>query len=279
MANANPVDQARAIRERQMAHDFYRSGIDHYAGEYDEAAMFDFINQMPHITQTTTSPWINVTDDARQSTYNAYMEDNYNPFIGNEGAWVTPEGNDLRGSNNGTAEGYRDDSISAYLKNAFAGQDQVQNRANALRAFKKWNGTERGINPVTTRMSQSYFDDLGLGNFGLAYQETSESPQDPVHSSNDGKDETSTGMMSSSWLDVMQDGVTAFNEKWNANRRGGPAVAGMLGGLAGGPGIAPRPNNNLIQEEWSKLPNEGMMKRSGPNRDLVYSKLMEKLGG
>ena len=166
-----PADQARAIRERQMSHDFYRSGIDHYAGEYDEAAMFDFINQMPHITQTTTSPWINVTDDARQSTYNAFMEDNYNPFIGNEGAWVTPEGNDIRGSNNGTAEGYRDDSISAYLKNAFAGQDQVQNRANALRNFKKWNGTERGINTATTRMSRQHFNDLGLGEFGLEYEE------------------------------------------------------------------------------------------------------------
>ena len=234
--------------------------------------MFDFVNQMPHLTQTTTSPWINVTDDSRQSTYNAFMEDNYNPFIGNEGAWVTPEGNDLRGSNNGTAEGYRDDSISAYLKSVFAGQDQVQNRANALRSFKKWNGTERGINPATTRMSQRYFDDLGLGDFGLAYQE---GLQDPVHSGGDGTNETPTGMMSSSWLDVMKDGVSAFNEKWNANRRGGPAVAGMLGGLTGGP----RPNNNLIQKEWSKLPNEGMMKQSGPNRDLVYSKLMEKLGG
>ena len=45
------TDRNRAIRERQMSHDFYRSGIDHYAGEYDEAAMFDFVNQMPHITQ------------------------------------------------------------------------------------------------------------------------------------------------------------------------------------------------------------------------------------
>ena len=40
------TDRNRAImrrgRERQMSHDFYRSGIDHYAGEYDEAAMFDF---------------------------------------------------------------------------------------------------------------------------------------------------------------------------------------------------------------------------------------------
>jgi hypothetical protein len=162
-----PAEQARAIRERQMSHDLYRSGLDHYSGGYDETAMRQWVNQIAG--QPTISPWINVTDDSRQSTYEAFMEDNYNPFIGNEGAWVTPEGNDLRGSNNGTAEGYRDDSISAYMKGAFSGQDQVQNRANALRAFKKWNGTERGINTATTRMSQQYFDELGLGDFGLEW--------------------------------------------------------------------------------------------------------------
>ena len=162
------TDRNRAIRERQMSHDFYRSGIDHYAGEYDEAAMSNWVNQLAG--QNTTSPWINVTDDARQSTYNAYMEDNYNPFIGNEGAWVTPEGNDIRGSNNGTAEGYRDDSISAYLKHAFSGEDQVQNRADALRAFQQWNGTERGINPATTKMHQRHFDSLGLADYGLEYE-------------------------------------------------------------------------------------------------------------
>ena len=187
------TDRNRAIQERQMSHDFYRSGIDHYAGEYDEAAMFDFINQMPHITQTTTSPWINVTDDARQSTYNAFMEDNYNPFIGNEGAWVTPEGNDLRGSNNGTAEGYRDDSISAYLKGAFAGQDQVKNRANALRNFKKWNGTERGINTASTRMNQRYFDQLGLADFGLEYKDPRQEAYDNMVATFSGPSEGTTG--------------------------------------------------------------------------------------
>ena len=161
------TDRNRAIRERQMSHDLYRSGLDHYSGEYDETAMSQWVNQLAG--QPTVSPWINVTDDARQSTYSAFMEDNYNPFIGNEGAWVTPEGNDIRGSNNGTAEGYRDDSISAYLKNAFAGQDQVKNRADALRSFKKWNGTEQGINTASTRMNQRYFNELGLGDFGLEF--------------------------------------------------------------------------------------------------------------
>ena len=172
------TDRNRAIRERQMSHDFYRSGLDHYAGEYDEAAMSRWVNQLAG--QNTTSPWINVTDDARRSTYNAFMEDNYNPFIGNEGAWVTPEGNDIRGSNNGTAEGYRDDSISAYLKNAFAGQDQVQNRADALRAFKQWNGTERGVNTASTRMNQRYFDELGLADFGLTFEDPRQAAYDKM---------------------------------------------------------------------------------------------------
>ena len=162
------TDRNRAIRERQVSHDLYRSGIDHYNGEYDERAMFDFVNQMPHITQNTTSPFINVTDDAKQASYDAYMESNYNPFIGNEGAWVTPEGNDVRGSNNGTAKGYRDDSISAYLKHAFAAEDQVENRANAMQAFRKWQ--LEGVNPATTRMHQRHFDALGLADFGLEYE-------------------------------------------------------------------------------------------------------------
>ena len=33
------TDRNRAIRERQMSHDLYRSGLDHYSGEYDETAM------------------------------------------------------------------------------------------------------------------------------------------------------------------------------------------------------------------------------------------------
>ena len=171
-------EQSRAIRERQMSHDFYRSGLDHYAGEYDEAAIRSYVNE--RAGQNTISPWVNIRDGERQSSYDAYMEDNYNPFIGNEGAWVTPEGNDLRGSNNGTAEGYRDDSISAYLKHAFSGEDQVQNRANALNAFKKWNGTERGINTATTRMNQRHFDSLGLGDFGLEYEGKAPAPAEFV---------------------------------------------------------------------------------------------------
>jgi hypothetical protein len=263
-----PSDQARAIRERQMSHDLYRSGLDHYNGEYDEAAMSHWVNQLAG--QPTVSPWINVTDDSRRSTYDAFMEDNYNPFIGNEGAWVTPDGNDLRGSNNGTAEGYRDDSISAYLKQAFSGQDQVQNRANALRAFKKWNGTERGINTATTRMNRQHFDDLGLGEFGLEWEApesgaskmlngtTSDGPSKAAQMLSNGYGGASsagTGEMTyanpnqnpgdPSWLDQFREA--------DRNGAGGRAGEMLRGGLMSGGGDA--------------------------MRDVIYGKAQEKIFG
>ena len=292
-----PSDIAENIRARQASHDWYTGGMDHYNGPVDnghewKAAAGQWVNDRNG--KPTVSPWTHTFDHDAKNTFERMRMDNYNPFLGKEGGWV---GEDATVS--GVSEGYLDDSISAYLKNAFSGEDQIHNRYNALGAFKGWNsqvrnpnyqsnmdssekwmdGKGRGINAATTRMNKQYFDEMGLGEFGLTYQEALEGSQDPVHSNSDDTGVTPTGMMSSSWLDVMQDGVTAFNEKWNANRRGAPAVAGMLGGLTGGPGVAPRPNNNPIQEEWGKLPNEGMMKRSGPDRDLVYSKLMEKLGG
>ena len=242
-----PAEQARAIRERQMSHDLYRSGLDHYSGEYDEAAMSQWVNQMAG--QPTTSPWINVTDDSRRSTYNAFMEDNYNPFIGNEGAWVTPEGNDLRGSNNGTADGYRDDSISAYLKNAFAGQDQVQNRANALRAFKKWNGTGRGINTATTRMSRQHFNDLGLGEFGLEYEE----PE------------------------------SGASKMLNGTAEGGPSKAAQM--LQGGGGTGGRAGEMLRGGVMSggsdgEMLRGGLMSGGGDAmRDVIYGKAQERIFG
>ena len=228
------TDRNRAIRERQMSHDLYRSGIDHYSGEYDEAAMSRWVNQLAG--QPTTSPWINVTDDSRRSTYNAFMEDNYNPFIGNEGAWVTPEGNDLRGSNNGTAAGYRDDSISAYLKNAFAGQDQVQNRANALRDFKRWNGTERGINPVSTRMNQRLFEEMDLANkYGLTFEDPRQAKYDEMVAGFSSPSESTGGFM----------------DAYNSARPPAASAAGMAG-VAGPRPAAPQPKAGGFMEAYLK---------------------------
>jgi hypothetical protein len=124
-------------------------------------------------------------------------------------------------------------------------------------------------------MTEELFNQMGLADkYGLAYQAGAGGPSDPVHSTPLPDD----GMMSTSWLDLMKDGVSAFNEKWNANRRNGNVAGGMLAGMTGGP----RPNTMSPGEppkEFSGLPNQGMMKQDGPNRDLVYAKLMEKLGG
>jgi len=179
-------EDRRAIQQRQTSQYWYSGGMDHFnpSREYTDASDYttgDWHKEASDYFQSigapqAITPWWHDKDDARMGTFNAIKEDNYNPFIGNEGAWVTPEGNDQRGSNNGTAEGYRDDSISAYLKHAFSGEDQVKNRADALRAFKKWNGTERGVNPATTRMHQRYFDELGLADFGMEYEGKAAAP-------------------------------------------------------------------------------------------------------
>ena len=108
------------------------------------------------------------------------QEENYNPFIGNEGAWVDPDGlngQDLRGSINGTAEGYFDDSIAGWFKNAFAGKDMIGHRRDAVRDLNNWasreraeDGTSRNINKATTRMNQRVFDEMGLAEkYGLEF--------------------------------------------------------------------------------------------------------------
>jgi hypothetical protein len=125
---------------------------------------------------------------------------------------------------------------------------------------------------------------MGLGDkFGLEWQEMAGSVPNPVHSTgvtptgaihsnSDGTGVTPTGMMAAtSWLDTLKDGVSAFNENWNANRRGRPT--GMMSNLSQGP------RRDSSPDAFSSLPNQGMMKQDGPNRDLVYAKLMEKLGG
>ena len=248
------AEQARAIRERQMSHDLYRSGIDHYSGEYDETAMNHWVNQMAG--QPTTSPWINVTDDSRRSTYNAFMEDNYNPFIGNEGAWVTPEGNDLRGSNNGTAEGYRDDSIAGWFKDAFAGQDRVNDRADALRTLGGWNnqvrnpdyqsnmdpseqwmdGAGRGINKATTRMNQRYFDEMDLANkYGLTFEDPRQAKYDAMVAGFSSPSESTGGFM----------------DAYNSARPPAASAAGMAG-VAGPRPAAPEVKPGGFMESYLK---------------------------
>ena len=185
-----PSHIAENIRARQASHDWYTGGMDHYTGAVDnghewKAAAERWVNDRNG--KPTVTPWINTFDRDAKNTFERMRMDNYNPFLGNEGGWV---GEDARVS--GVSEGYLDDSISAYLKNAFSGEDQIQNRYNALEAFKGWNsqvrnpnyqsnmdlseqwmdGKGRGINAATTRMNKQYFDEMGLGDkFGLEWVE------------------------------------------------------------------------------------------------------------
>jgi hypothetical protein len=141
------------------------------------------------------SPWINTFDHDRGGTFNAIKEDNYNPFIGNEGAWIDPNseyGVDARSSINGTGVGYRDDSIAGWFKEAFSGKDMIKHRADALRTLNGWNtqvrnpdynssmdrgekwmnGKGHGLNKATDRMTQKYFDEMGLAEkYGLTYND------------------------------------------------------------------------------------------------------------
>jgi hypothetical protein len=226
-------------------------------------------------------------------------EANYNPFLGSEGRWVGDEQQGI-----GELDGYNEDSIAAWFKNAFAGDDMVKHRREALDTLNGWNtqvrnpnyqsnmdrserwmnGQGHGINKATERMTEEYFNQMGLGDkFGLEWQEMAGSVPNPVHSTgvtptgaihsnSDGTGVTPTGMMAAtSWLDTLKDGVSAFNENWNANRRGRPT--GMMSNLSQGP------RRDSSPDAFSSLPSQGMMKQDGPNRDLVYAKLMEKLGG
>ena len=205
----------QAIRQRQSSHSWYNAGMDHF--NPSQPLSDNYLDYYDHPTDggsnlwateasqyvkdlnggvNTISPWYVTNDQDRMGTFAAIREDNYNPFIGNEGAWVTPEGNDIRQSMGGSADGYRDDSISAYLKHAFSGKDQIKNRADALRNFRQWSnqvpnpdyqsnmdssekwmdGAGRYINPATTRMSQRHFDSLGLADYGLEYEGKAAAP-------------------------------------------------------------------------------------------------------
>ena len=305
-----PSADAAKIRARQASHDWYTGGMDYYDGPVDNGHEWRAGAEqwlLDRNGKPTISPWINTFDHDAENTFNRMREDSYNPFLGSEGRWVGDEQAGI-----GPMDGYRDDSIAGWFKQQFAGEDMIKHRADALRELNQWNnqvrndmggwddGAGRGINKATEVMTEEYFNQMGLGDkFGLTWQGAAQN-----NPSSNGDAVDSTGMMSSSWIDVMKDGVSAFNDRWNANNRG----RGMMTGITGGP----RPNNNPLESKgfppkppgmsdeaylavctfgsengknltggpmpFSDFPIEGMFKQDGPDRCLVYSKLMEQLG-
>ena len=199
-----------AIRQRQSSHNWYYGGMDHFNPSMETSkndSHEDYANSSPWLEEANAylasvnggnqwiDPWIATFDHDRGGTFNAIKEDNYNPFVGNEGAWIDPNsehGVDARSSINGTGVGYRDDSIAGWFKDAFAGEDMIKHRRDAVIGLNQWNGQERnpdynssmdrgekwrngkghGLNKATTRMSQQYFDEMGLAEkYGLTYND------------------------------------------------------------------------------------------------------------
>ena len=228
--------QREAIAQRQASQSYYYGGMDHFkptttltgddvydyrnGGEWETAAA-EYYNSIGR--PQGSSPWrVMGSDHSRGGDFRAMQEENYNPFIGNEGAWVTPEGNDLRGSINGTAEGYRDDSIAGWFKEAFAGKDMIQHRRDALHGLNQWNGQEinpdynssmdrgekwrngkgHGLNKATTRMSQKYFDEMGLAEkYGLTYDDPRPQEYADAYAKVTGGGSTGGGYMGGSFMD------------------------------------------------------------------------------
>jgi len=204
-----PSDVSAKIRARQASHDWYTGGMDHYSGPVGgdswkaeaEGWLLDR-NGRP-----TISPWINTFDHDAENTFNRMREANYNPFLGSEGRWVGDEQAGI-----GELNGYNDDSIAAWFKNTFAGEDMIKHRRQALGTLNHWssnvgdpnkgyydmeddtgaavllnnpNGYDgpggRGINKATKRMSKRYFDEMRLGEkFGLTYVDPRQEAYDQV---------------------------------------------------------------------------------------------------
>lgn len=241
-----PSAIAENIRARQASHDWYTNGMDHYTGPVDnghewKAAAGQWVNDRNG--KPTVSPWINTFDRDSQNTFERMRQDNYNPFLGNEGGWVGEDG-----TVSGVSEGYLDDSIAGWFKQQFAGDDMVQHRRAALEALHSWNGQVRNeyggwddgagrdINKATTRMSKKFFDEMGLGDkFGLEWVQ----PE------------------------------SGASQILNGTAEGGPSKAAqMLQGNGGGGGRA------------GEMLRGGLMSGGGEAvRDVIYGKAQEKIFG
>ena len=197
MFQAYSTPRNKAIGQRQLSHYWYYGGMDHFNPSKDYTNWEDYTTDGGWAKEASDyfasigrpnaiSPWWGTQDRNVMDSFGAIKEDNYNPFIGNEGAWVTPEGNDLRGSNNGTADGYLDDSIAGWFKDAFSGKDRIHDRRDAVRTLRNWRGKNDNadgspFNTATTRMNQRYFDEMDLANkFGLSYEDPRQAKYDAM---------------------------------------------------------------------------------------------------
>jgi len=179
MFNSGDQDLRRLIGARQTSHDWYTGGMDHYNGPVDNGhewkqAASRWVNARNG--GPTISPWINTFDHASELAYNRMRMDNYNPFLGREGGWVGDENFALTGN----SEGYRDDSIAGWFKQAFSGSDMVKHRRNAIRGLNNFVGGSGDYgNKATTRMTKELFDQMNLAEqYGLEWGDVEQSRND-----------------------------------------------------------------------------------------------------
>jgi hypothetical protein len=144
--------------------------MDHYTGPVDNghewrAAASRWVNDRNG--GPTISPWVNTFDYAVEDAYNGIRQDDYNAFLGREGGWANAEESYL----NGNTRAYRDDSIAGWFKQAFAGDDMVKHRANAIKGLNDWvGGNGDDLDKGSTRMNKRAFEEMGLAEkYGLEF--------------------------------------------------------------------------------------------------------------
>ena len=228
------------IRARQASHALYEQGADHWGGSTDDEDWALALNNWNWDRKGSPQMSMigNVFVQDRENTFNRFMMDEYNPFVGHEGSWVG-------GENTGysiASEEYSDDSIAAWFKNAFAGEDMIDHRRDALDTLGAWNHPERwkdpiegsgtGINRNLKRMNKRYFDEMGLAEkFGLE------------------------------WVDPRQEQIDAVNNAIT----GGGSTGGSTGGfMSGYNGTRPPP---LTGGARPSGPRTGGARPSGPPMD------------
>ena len=273
-------EMAQQIRYRNLSHDWYNSGMDHFEQPFELTNEWDISDNVnsygnPEWMEAanaylrannggnpTISPWINTFQHDRIGTYNLIKDADYNAFLGSQGR---------RQSN---VDGYRDDSIAGWFKNAFAGKDQISNRTNAIRDLRMWNENEGGggvgINKATDVMTKQYFDQLDLANkYGLTWEQAG-----AVVDSNGGGSNginSGNGMLSyqdSSWQDVLNRGGASL-DNWDS----------LLGQYTyDSPLNWANMSDQEVQNSFGNLFDNGGMFTQGKNRDLIYATLMENLG-
>ena len=268
-------EELAEMRARNLSRQWYRQGMDSFEGSTpvgytsfaDNTDVFgnhDIRNEaLQHARrllgtpdgQGSISPWISTFHGDRLNTYNYVRDADYNAFLG------------THGGKQSSYDDYRDDSIAGWFKNAFAGDDQVRNRASAIRDV---NSLDQGLSRSSDVMTQQYFDQLDLANkYGLTWEQAG-----AVVDSNGGGSNGLTsgnGMLSyqdSSWQDVLNRGGASL-DNWDS----------LLGQYTyDSPLNWANMSDQEVENSFGNLFDNGGMFTQGKNRDLIYATLMENLG-